>query len=45
MRVVIWLAFPVAILGFAVLITIILNWSHGTPFCGSWMHAVLPACR
>jgi hypothetical protein len=45
MRVVIWLAFPVLILSFALLITIILNWSQGLPFCDTWLRPILPLCR
>jgi hypothetical protein len=45
MRVVIWLAAPVGILAFAVLITIILSWSQGGSFCSTWMSAALPLCR
>jgi hypothetical protein len=45
MRLVIWLALPVGILGFAVLITIILSWSQGLSFCATWMSAALPLCR
>jgi hypothetical protein len=45
MRLVIWLALPVAILGFAVLFTIVLSWSQGGSFCSTWMSAALPLCR
>ncbi len=45
MRFVIWLSVPVLILCFAVLVTIILNWSQGVPFCLTWMRAALPLCN
>jgi hypothetical protein len=44
MRFLIWFSVPVLILCFAVLVTIILNWSQGVSFCSTWARAALPFC-
>jgi hypothetical protein len=44
MRFVIWLSFPVLIVCLIALVTIILHWSEGMPFCSTWVRAALPGC-
>jgi len=44
MRLVLLLSFPVLVLCFAVLVTILLNWSQGVPLCATWMARFIPVC-
>jgi hypothetical protein len=45
MRLVMWLSVPVLILSIALLVTIVMNWSQGVPFCATWLRAGLPFCQ
>jgi hypothetical protein len=45
MRLIIWLAAPVAVLAAAATVTIIEAWGSGTGSCGTWLSVILPVCR
>lgn len=45
MRVIIWLAAPVAVLSAVGIVTIIQSWVNGTGYCDTWLSIILPYCR
>lgn len=45
MRLIIWLAVPVALLAGAATVTIIEAWADGTGTCGTWLSIILPVCQ
>ena len=45
MRLIIWLAAPVALLAAGATVTIINAWVNGTGICGTWLLIILPVCQ
>jgi hypothetical protein len=45
MRLIIWLAVPVGLLLMAAGVTITLEMSRGTGYCGTWLSMLTPECR
>jgi hypothetical protein len=44
MRLIIWLAVPVAVLAGAAVVTIIQSWVDGTGYCHTWLSIILLYC-
>jgi hypothetical protein len=44
MRLIIWLAAPVAVLAGVAVVTIIQSWVDGTNFCHTWLSMILLYC-
>jgi hypothetical protein len=45
MRLINWLAAPVALIAGAATMTIIMARASGTGTCGTWLSIILPVCR